>query len=126
MNKQETRQKIIGDLNLMSPTDRIDIIYDLFTSDLLSKKICEPGTKVLHFKDLKNGEKFIAMPRPGDDSFPGDDSLRGGLKSTYFAFIKIQGDTNDLCRDKEKNNAKNLFDETLNTMSPEMHVIKIF
>ena len=128
MNKQEIRQKIIGDLNSMSPTDRIDVVYDLFTSDLLSEKISEPGTKVLRFKDLKNGEKFIAMPRLGDHSFPGSDSLSGGLKDSFFLFTKIQDDTDDSSSDKEKDNAKNLFDETLytkSTMPLEMHVIRV-
>lgn len=73
--------------------------------------------EALYFQNLDIGDKFIAMPLPGDDSG------HGGFKQPYWIFIKINEVSHPLS--DLKDNAKRLWDGKLSNVTPNMEVIKV-
>ncbi|MDO8559087.1 MAG: hypothetical protein Q7R84_02040 [bacterium] len=116
----QVRKSVIKLLNQVDSTSRINIVYDLFTSNLTADKIGKPGLKALRFKDLKIGDTFIDMPTPGDDHG------HGGLKNSKNIFRKIEATPDEVYFYGERDNARSLVNGALSTMSPGMHVVRVF
>lgn len=118
-NNGEIKKQVLDLLNRLDPIRRIEFISDLFTSNLVGKRIDELGENALRFQDLEIGDMFIFMPGPGDDSG------HGGLKGAHRIFVKIEGVPDKLYHYGERDNAKRLTDGVPSTMTPGMHVIKV-
>jgi len=118
--KNRIKRQVVKLLNQVDPVPRIDIVYNLFMSDLIRDKIGKPGSKALRFKDLKIGDMFIGMPMPGDDHGHG-----GFKRGTNNIFMKIQGIPDKLYYYGERGNTRCLTTGNISTMPSCMHVIKV-
>ncbi|MDA2935972.1 hypothetical protein MYX06_02035 [Patescibacteria group bacterium AH-259-L05] len=76
-------------------------------------------SEALQFKDLKVGDKFIAMPLPGDDSG------HGGFKGEFPIFKKIEVTPNYKFSGTLTDNAILLSDGTARILSSNIWVIQI-
>jgi len=118
--KNQIKRQVVRLLNQVDPIPRIDIVYDLFVSDLVSNKIGKPGSKALRFKDLKIGDMFIGMPMPGDDHGHG-----GFKRDASNIFMKIQGTPDKGYYYGERDNARCLTTGNISTMPSCMHMVKV-
>ncbi len=76
---------------------------------------CEP----LIFSDLEKGERFISMPRPGDNSG------HGGLLNGAWIFMKINPVTEKGRYGSMPNNAIRLIDGVMTHITHDMLVYKV-
>jgi hypothetical protein len=116
---KQIEEKIKELLNQVHPIGRIEIVTDLFTANLLTERVGEPWSKVLTFKELKIGDRFILFPRPGDDHG------HGGLKGGEALCQKIRGIPDPRYTGGERDNAVNLLDGNTIFLPPDCPVLKI-
>ncbi len=70
--------------------------------------------ETISFKDIKESEKFIALPQPGDNSG------HGGFKKASYIFQKLR-----MSQGSNRENAVRVSDGTLSDFPDSMMVLKV-
>lgn len=81
--------KLVNELPKVNklPTDILaNFVRDLYFANQMRSRIDISDTAVLRFQDLKNGDKFVLIPHPGDDDG------HGGLRGDHYVFVKTGED----------------------------------